>query len=421
MASPADIELAIQAARQAFQRRGWSGATQQARLAILERFWSLYSARADELVVLSARQTAIPVTAARDLMAQALEAGEARLAQARRAVGGPRADQRQSAGVVAAITAWNATQPTAVSWLLPSLLAGCSMILALPPACPLDGQWLGELLAEAGLPDGVFNIVVADDAACLGMAASSEIDWLAFSGAAELAVDLARARAATGKSLVLGLQGRATGILLPDADLGAVISALRPRLFLASGQGPSNPSRLLAPRHRQAELVEALSGMARAAPVGDPRDARTVIGPLISEPARARATSLLAEAAAAGADIVFRGDDASPRQGPVMGAALVANVSPTMSIVRREPWAPVATVIPYGDLDEAIAIANALPGRPSAAVWSEEPSIALAVATRLQAAHVAMNPKVLVADLAAVAREQEQPFSYTQVLTRSEP
>lgn len=420
LASPADIELAVQAARQAFQRRGWSGATHQARLAILERFWSLYSARVDELVVLSARQTALPVTAARDLMAQALEAGEARLAQARGAVSGPLVDPRQPAGVVAAITAWNATQPDALSWLLPSLLAGCSMILGLPPACPLDGQWLGELLAEAGLPNGVFNILVTDDAACLGMAAHSQIDWLAFSGPAELAPDLARARAATGKSLVLSLQARATGILLPDADLGAVISALGPRLFLASGQGPSNPSRLLAPRHRQAELVEALSSLARTLPVGDPRDARTVIGPLISDAARTRAASLLAEAAAAGAEIVVRGDDASSRQGAVMGPTLVANVSPTMSLFRTEPWAPVATVIPYGDLDEAIAIANALPGRPSAAVWSEEPPIARAVATRLRAAHVALNPKVLVADLAAVAREREQPFSYLQVLTCSE-
>jgi acyl-CoA reductase-like NAD-dependent aldehyde dehydrogenase len=424
LAGQADIELAIQVTRQAFQRRSWSGLSHQARLAVLDRFWRLYLARVDELVLLSARQTALPVTAARELMAQALEAGEARLTHARGTVGGADAAPRRPAGVVAAIAAWNATQPSALSWLMPSLLAGCSMILALPPACPLDGQWLGELLAEAGLPDGVFNILVADEAACLGMAAHSEIDWLAYSGPAALATDMARARAAAGKSLVHGVQSRATGILLPDADLGAVISALGPRLFLASGQGPSNPSRLLAPRHRQAELVASLSSLARTLPVGDPRDARTIIGPLISESARARAALLLDDAAVSGAEIVLRGDDISLRQGAVMGAvmgpALAANVSPTMSLVRDEPWAPVATVIPYGDLDEAIMIANALPGRPSAVVWSEEPEIALAVATRLQAPHVALNPKALVADLAAVARDREDPFSRLQVLTSSE-
>ncbi|WP_066681157.1 aldehyde dehydrogenase family protein [Caulobacter sp. CCH9-E1] len=420
LAGPGDIDLAVQAAREALQRRSWSGASLEARLAVLERFWNLYVAKADELVLLSARQTALPVTAARELMAQALKAGEARLTTARGALDGSRTDQRRPAGVVAAVAAWNATQPSAVSWLLTSLLAGCSMVLALPPACPLDGQGLGDLLAEAGLPDGVFSIVVADDAACLGMAAHSGIDWLAFSGDATLAADLARARASVGKSLVLGLQSRATGILLPDADLNQVISALGPRLFLASGQGPSNPSRLLAPRHRQAELVEALSALAGALSIGDPRDARTVIGPLISQTARTRATSLLSQAEDAGAEIILPADDGSPRQGAVMAPALAVNVSATMSLFRSEPWAPVATVIPYGDLDEAIAVANTLPGRPSAAVWSDEPSIALEVATRLQAAHVALNPKVLVADLAAVAREREEPFLHLQVLTSTE-
>uniref|UniRef100_B0SVQ1 Aldehyde dehydrogenase n=1 Tax=Caulobacter sp. (strain K31) TaxID=366602 RepID=B0SVQ1_CAUSK len=421
LAADADIELAVKAARQAFERRIWSGAPLEQRLAVLERFWRLYTGQGTQLALLSARQTALPVTAALELSAQARQAGEARLAMTRTALGmgaaGHRGEHRQAGGVVAAFAAWNATQPSALAWLLPALLAGCAMILMLPPACPLDGQQLGELLAEAGLPDGVLNIIVADEAACLKMAVHRDVDWVAFSGRASIGRELSRQCAAQGKPVTLSLDSRATGILLPDADLGGVVSALRPRLFMASGQAPSNPSRLLAPRHRQAEFIEALTAMARTLQVGDPSDPATMIGPLISEESSARAGSAIAQALAAGASLALgrQGDAREPRA--FMGATVVANVSADMALVRQEPRAPLAVVIPYGDLDEAIAMANSLPGRPSAAVWSEEPTIAQAVAIRLQAGHVALNPKVLAADLAAVGQERRALFSHVQVVT----
>lgn len=428
LAGQPDIEMAIAAARRAVERRIWSGTTLQRRLTVLERFWRLYLEQANALALLSARQTALPVTAALDLVAQALEAGQARLEMTRGALavgdGVSRSYRRQAGGVVAAFPAWNASQPSALAWLLPALLAGCAMVLLLPPLCPLDGQQLGELLAEAGLPDGVLNIVVADEAACLRMAVHEDVDWVAFSGLADVGQELARLCAAETKPLVLSSHARATGVLLPDADLAAVAAALRPRLFMASGQAPSNPSRLLVPRHRQAEFIEALTAMVGALPTGDPRDPGTVIGPLISDEARARAAFLVAQARAMGADVVIGQengrDGGAPEPGAIMGATVVANVSADMDLVRQEPRGPVAVVIPYADLDQAIVTANSLPGRPSAAVWSEEPSIAEAVAVRLHADHVALNPKVLAADLAAIGQERDEPFSNVQVVTHAE-
>lgn len=424
LAGQPDIEMAIAAARQAFERRAWSGATLRQRLVVLERFWRLYVEQGSGLALLSARQTALPVTAALDLAAQAMEAGQARLEMARVALAAgddaPRSYRRQAGGVVAAFPAWNASQPSALAWLLPALLAGCAMVLLLPPLCPLDGQQLGELLIEAGLPDGVMNIVVADEAACLRMAVHRDVDWVAFSGLADMGEELARLCAAEAKPLALISHARATGVLLPDADLAAVVSALKPRLFMASGQAPSNPSRLLVPRHRQAEFIEALAAMVRTLPTGDPRDPRTVIGPLISDEARARAVCLVVQAKAMGADVAIGEDGGGPDPGAIMGATVVANVSADMDLVRHEPRGPVAVVIPYADLDQAIATANSLPGRPSAAVWSEEPSIAEAVAVRLHADHVALNPKVLAADLAAIGQERSEPFSNVQVVTHTE-
>ena len=201
------------------------------------------------------------------------------------------------------------------------------------------------------------------------------------------------------KRCSLELGGKSAAILLPDADLDAVVPALAPSTMANNGQTCHNQTRVLAPRARHDEVVEALREAIGAWRIGDPADPDVEVGPLISEAQRARVEAYIETGRAEGARLVLGGDRAGRDRGYFVAPTLFAGVDNAMTIAREEIFGPVVAVIPYDSVDDAVAIANDSDYGLSGSVWGPDPDRAMNVARRIESGNVAVNQHRL--DLAA--------------------
>lgn len=402
LASHADVDLAVAISRRAFDVGLWSHAGQVARGAIVSRFRSLYAGVAHEIADLVSEQNGITVHFNRFLTGGLLRECEAHLAEAsdlarHEPVAGTAGSGTlrgwHPVGVVAIIVPWNAPQQVAFSWLLPALLAGCVAILVLPPETALDGQRLGDLLEEAGLWKGVLSILVADPAITEYLAAHRDVDTVVFAGSGAAAMRIASISAGPLKNVFLDIQGRSTGIVLPDADLGTTVEGLRYGSMSANGMWKSNQTCLLTPRHRHVEFTEALVAMVSELRIGDPLDPLSFIGPSPSLAHRQVLQEFIELGLREGASLAYGGRHV-PREdggGNYMTPAIFAHATNEMSITRREILGPVITVLSYADIDDAIRLANDNRHRLSSCVWTSDEDLGVAVAERINAPTVAIN------------------------------
>jgi aldehyde dehydrogenase (NAD+) len=274
----------------------------------------------------------------------------------------------------------------------PALAAGCTVVLKSPTETPLAVYLLGEIAAEAGLPAGVLNIVSADRDVSESLVRDPRVDKISFTGSTAAG---RRVASIAGESLVpvtLELGGKSAAIVLDDADVTSVATQLTPLTMLNNGQACTNATRLLVPRGRQAELVEAIAATVASYPVGDPFDPGTVVGPLISARQRARVEEYFAIAKIEGARAVTGGDrPAGLDRGYFVAPTLYDGVDNSMRIAREEIFGPVVTVIGYDGDDEAVAIANDSDYGLSGIVWSADAERATAIATRVRTGHICIN------------------------------
>ncbi len=296
-------------------------------------------------------------------------------------------------GVVAAFASWNAPQRTALGWLVPALLAGCSIILALDPRTALDGQVIGELMQQAELPEGVLSILVTGEDAATYLAGHPAVDRIAFAGSSLCGRHIAGTAAAGSKRLTMEPRGRAPVIILPDADIAATTEGLRYASFFASGQWHVTQNRVFVPRHRQAELVECLRACVAAMCLGDPLDPATFIGPLISAQEREILLHVIERGRKDGADLIAGGAalDLPGVSGAFLLPTVIANAANTMEIARAPLRGPVVVTIPYRDIDDAIHMANDSGYGTSASIWTSDADLGATVAGRLRAGAVSIN------------------------------
>ncbi|KCZ94216.1 aldehyde dehydrogenase [Hyphomonas johnsonii] len=399
----ADVDMAVAAARRAFDEGPWPRTTPGERQAVLAKFSHLHAARCEEFATFICGENASPLwfaLAVQQGIAQQnaayLEAAKAYPWDVRRPSFGGQTDtvwRREAVGVVAAIIPWNAPHQSALVKLFPALLAGCPVILKLAPETALDGQFLGEMFAAAGLPEGVLSILVADRTVSEYLVTHPDVDKVAFTGSTAAGKRIASAAGAQLKRISLELGGKSANIILPDADFSMVAGTIRYSGLINAGQSCVAQTRILVPRSNHDSFVDALVADVARLKIGDPRDIETFIGPLVSERQRARVSSYIDAGIAEGATLAAGGPGKPEggEHGAFVRPTVFSNVDNKMKIAQEEIFGPVLSVIPYDGVEQAVAIANDSPFGLAGGIWSGDLQGALDVASRLRAGTLSIN------------------------------
>jgi betaine-aldehyde dehydrogenase len=383
-ACEADVDAAVAAARQAFDQGPWPRLAVEERIAHLRRLSDLYAAGVDELATLITDEIGSPITFS--IFAQAvapsmmlttfldLAASHPWAERRPTTTGGTSVVRRLPVGVVAAIVPWNVPQVVTLSKLVPALLAGCTVVVKPSPEAPLDAYWLADRIHDAALPEGVVSILPAGREVGAHLVAHPGVDKVAFTGSTDAGRRIAEICGAQLKRVSLELGGKSAAIVLDDADLDRTVDGLRFASFMNTGQACAAQTRVLAPRSRYAEVVEAFAAMTADLVVGDPHDEATEIGPLVAARQQQRVLDYIELGRAEGARAVVGGPgrpDGIDR-GWYVRPTVFADVHNGMRIAREEIFGPVITVIPYDGDDDAVAIANDSPFGLGGSVWTAD-------------------------------------------------
>jgi acyl-CoA reductase-like NAD-dependent aldehyde dehydrogenase len=301
---------------------------------------------------------------------------------------------REAVGVVAAITPWNYPLHQIAAKVAPALAAGCPRVLKPSEVAPLNAFVLAEIMEEAGLPDGVFNLVSGRGPG-LGesIVSNAEVDMVSFTGSLRTGRRVAELAGAGVKRVTLELGGKSATLVLRDADLERAVTAGITMCFLNSGQTCIALSRMLVPRDRLGEAEEIAAKVAESYTVGDPFDSATLLGPLASSRQRERVLGYIRRGLDEGARLIAGGIDPPDglEKGFYVRPTVFSEVRRDMVIANEEIFGPVLCIIAYDTEDEAVEIANDSIYGLSGAVWSRDVAHGVEVARRIRTGQVDMN------------------------------
>ncbi|MGN4071121.1 aldehyde dehydrogenase family protein [Burkholderia gladioli] len=392
-----DVERAVAAARRAFA--SFSQTAPHERVALLRRVLEIYLRRYDEFSLLLSHELGAPPALAADWQAGL---GQRHLEELLRTceqfrwerMKGTTLIRHEPLGVVALITPWNWPINQIVCKLGPAIAAGCTMVLKPSEVSPLDAALFAEVLHEAGVPPGVFNLVHGDGPG-VGAALCShpEVDMVSFTGSTRAGIQVATLAAPGVKRVHQELGGKSANLLLDDADFETAVKSGVDSCFSNSGQSCNAPTRMLVPAARHDEAVEIARRAAHAHRVGPPGMDGSTMGPVINATQYERIQCLIETGIADGAQLVAGGPGrpGDLRRGYFVRPTVFANVRPDMTIAREEIFGPVLAILPYRDEEEAVAIANDSPYGLAAYVQSGDLERARRLALRLRAGSVYLN------------------------------
>jgi len=401
--SAADIDAAVAAARRAFDEGPWPRMSPAERIAVVQAFSDLYAGRLAEMAELITLEMGSPTSFANLAQSPAPWMQiEAFLAVARDypweearpgALGTDVLVRREPVGVVAAIPPWNVPQFTTISKVVPALLAGCTVVVKPAPETPLDTYLMAELLAEAGVPPGVVNIVAAGREVGAHLVAHPGIDKVAFTGSTAAGRKIAAVCGEQLKRVSLELGGKSAAIVLDDADLAATMEGLKFTALMNSGQACVAQTRILASRANYDSVVDALAETVAGMVVGDPLDPATEIGPMVARRQQERVEKYIALGQEEGARLVVGGNGMPDglSSGWYVRPTVFADVDNRMRIAQEEIFGPVLSVIPYDDVADAVRIANDSDYGLAGTVWTGDVEAGLEVARQVRAGTYGVN------------------------------
>ncbi|WP_246600595.1 aldehyde dehydrogenase [Skermania piniformis] len=396
----ADVDVAVTAAREAFDNGPWPRLALDERIAVLRTLSAELAAHETDAARLVSAEMGCPITLSTKMQA----IGPRLLLDAfldlaptypwrdtRRSITGQALVTREPVGVVAAVVPWNAPLLITMIKLAPALLAGCTMVLKPTPETPLDSYLLAHLLERSGLPEGVVNIVPAQREVSEYLVRHSGVDKVSFTGSTAAG---RRIGALCGQDLrrcTLELGGKSAAVLLDDADLDAAVAAIRAVSLRNSGQVCSNKTRIVVARSRRDELHDRLIDLITSMPVGDPFDPATEIGPMASRNHRTRVEGYIADGKSSGASILVGGGGRPHERGWYVAPTIFADVDPNAKIAQEEIFGPVLTVHTFDTEAEAIEIANNSSYGLNGSVFAADPEHALSVARHIRTGTVEVN------------------------------
>jgi len=392
-----DVDRAAAAARRAFE--GFSQTSRDERLAILRRVAAVYAKRKAELAKTISREMGAPLSLANAAQAatglahvnEAIRILESYAFEEQR---GTTRIRREPIGVCGLITPWNWPVNQIMCKVAPALAAGCSVVLKPTEVAPLNALLLAEILHEAGVPAGVFNLVNGDGPT-VGQAIAShpEIDMVSFTGSTRAGILVARAAADTVKRVTQELGGKSANVILDDADLPSAVGGGTLGCTRNSGQSCNAPTRMLVPASLHDEAVEIARRVAEGLRVGPPFAEGSQIGPVVSEAQWQKIQRLIQKGIDEGAALVAGGPGrpAGLERGYYVRPTVFANVRNDMTIAREEIFGPVLAILPYRDEDDAVRIANDTSYGLAGYVSSGNLERARRVARRLRAGQVNLN------------------------------
>ncbi|WKN47801.1 aldehyde dehydrogenase [Nocardioides sp. Arc9.136] len=401
--SAADVDAAVAAARRAFDEGPWPRMSPEERIEVVQAFAGLYAARLAEMADLITIEMGSPTSFSNLAQSPAPWMQiESFLAIARAfpweetrpgALGPEVIVRREPVGVVAAIPPWNVPQFTTISKVVPALLAGNTVVVKPAPETPLDGYLLAELLAEAGVPAGVVNIVAAGREVGEHLVAHPGVDKVAFTGSTAAGRRIAAVCGEQLKRVSLELGGKSAAIVLDDADLAATMEGLRFVALMNSGQACVAQTRILASRANYDAVVDALAETVSGMAVGDPADPATEIGPMVAQRQQERVEKYIALGQEEGARVVVGGNGMPEGldRGWYVRPTVFADVDNRMRIAQEEIFGPVLSVIAFDDVDDAVRIANDSEYGLAGTVWTGDPAAGLDVARRVRAGTYGVN------------------------------
>lgn len=396
--TPEDVDRAVKAARNAFE--SWSATDVAQRAKLLQILQEQIGERSSEIAqIVTAEVGAMPlqlttmVQAGLPAMVMGSYAQIVREFPFEETVGNSRI-VREPVGVVGCITPWNYPLHQVVNKVAPALAAGCTVVLKPSEVAPLTAFILAEILDNAGLAPGVFNLVTGTGPIVgEAIAAHPDIDMVSFTGSTRAGRRVSELASSTTKRVTLEMGGKSPNVILDDADLPKAVKIGVSNAYMNAGQTCSALTRMIVPRDRHDEVVELAKEAAEKFPVGDPFGGSAKLGPLISKVQQDKVRAYIRKGVEEGATLVTGGPEQPEGldKGYFVKPTIFANVKNDMTIAQEEIFGPVLSIIPYDSEDEAVRIANDTIYGLAAGVWSADPARAEAVARKIRAGQVDIN------------------------------
>lgn len=397
-----DVNLAVAAARRAFDEGPWGRLTPAERGQIIWRIGDLVDEHADELALLETLDVGKPLTAA-SAADVPLSAHHFRyMAGWATKISGKTTDisqpgewhnytMREPVGVVGQIIPWNFPLLMAAWKIAPALATGCTVVLKPAEETPLTALFLGELIQRAGVPDGVVNIVTGfGETAGAALSAHPDVDKIAFTGSTEVGRLIVHAAAGNLKKVTLELGGKSPNIILPDADLETAVLGSSLAIFYNAGEACSAGSRLLVHRDVFDDVVQGVADYAKNITIGPGFDPASEMGPLVSAKHLDRVMGYLDRGRSDGAEVVTGGGRHGD-EGYFVQPTVLINTTNEMAVVREEIFGPVVTVQPFADIEDIARAANDTDFGLAAGIWTKDLSAAHRLARRIRAGAVYVN------------------------------
>ncbi|MFZ0684975.1 MAG: aldehyde dehydrogenase family protein [Terriglobales bacterium] len=397
LGNTADVDRAVESARRAFGQ--YSETSPSTRLELLQRIIKIYQSKMNEMADTISREMGAPSALARKAQAPA---GLAHLLETAKILEhfefeklkGSTLMRKEPIGVCGLITPWNWPMNQIACKVGPALAAGCTMVLKPSEIAPLSAYLFAQILHEAGVPAGVFNLVNGDGPTVGGALSSHrDVDMISFTGSTRAGIAVALAGAPTVKRVTQELGGKSANIILEDADFDSAVTHGVQECFRNTGQSCNAPTRMLVPRAKMAEAVQVAKKAAEATKVGDPFAEGTSIGPVVSPAQFDKVQRMIRQGIEEGATLVSGGigrPDGITR-GYFVKPTVFADVRNDMTIAREEIFGPVLCILAYESEDDAVGIANDTPYGLSGFVTSRDKERASRVAKRIRCGNVHIN------------------------------